>query len=104
MYNLNLRSTPTRDRLLNEIQLAFNVVSQFDLHTSVAIGGAAQCDSYSTRSIAFSTLTFLPATFVSALFGMSFFNYDPDLGWTVSGKIWVYFAIAGPVTVIAMAL
>ena len=104
MHSLKLRSTATRDRLLDEIQLAFNVVSQFDSHTSVAIGRAAQYDSYSMRSIAFLTLTFLPATFVSALFSMPFFKYEPDLGWTVSGKIWVYFAIAGPVTVIVMAL
>ncbi|KAM7210046.1 hypothetical protein V8F06_014568 [Rhypophila decipiens] len=104
MHSLNVRSAATRDRLLNEIQLAFNVASQCDSHVSVAISRAVQCDSYSMRSIAFLTLTFLPATFVSALFSMSFFNYDPDLGWTVSGEIWLYFAIAGPVTVIAITL
>jgi hypothetical protein len=104
MHSLALRSTATRDRLLNEIQLAFNVVSQFDSHASVAIGRATQYDSYSMRLIALLTLTFLPATFVSALFSMSFFNYDPDSGWIVSESIWLYFAIAGPLTGISLML
>lgn len=104
MHSLALRSTATRDRLLNEIQLAFNVVSQIDSHTSVTIGRAAQYDSYSMRSVAFLTLTFLPATFVSALFSMSFFTYDPGSGWIVSEKLWLYFAIAGPLTGISLML
>jgi len=104
MHSLTLRSAATLDRLKNEIQLSFNVVSQFDSRASVAISRAAQYDSYSMRSVAFLTMTFLPATFVSAVFSMSFFNYDPNLGWSVSGKIWVYFAIAGPVTAIAVGV
>ncbi|KAH8729984.1 hypothetical protein BGZ61DRAFT_447230 [Ilyonectria robusta] len=29
---------------------------------------------------------------------MSFFFYDADVGWTMSSKIWVYWAFAIPVT------
>ena len=103
MHSLKARSASNRDRLLNEIQLAYNVVSQYDSQTSVAIGRATQYDSFSMRTIAFLTLAFLPATFISALFSMSFFNFDPEGGgWSVSGKIWLYFVIAGPVTCITV--
>ncbi|KAK4444780.1 hypothetical protein QBC34DRAFT_451772 [Podospora aff. communis PSN243] len=92
MQSLNVRSTSNRDRLLNEVQLAFNVVR------------AAQYDSYSMRTIAFLTLAFLPATFISALFSMSFFDFDAEpASWSVSGKIWIYFAIAGPVTLLTIS-
>ncbi|KAM7209980.1 hypothetical protein V8F06_014637 [Rhypophila decipiens] len=104
MQGLKARSSSNRERLLNEIQLAFNVVSQYDSKTSVAIGRATQYDSYSMRTIAFLTLALLPATFISALFSMSFFNFDADNGWLVSGKIWIYFAIAGPVTMVTMSV
>jgi hypothetical protein len=102
LHSLKARSSSNRERLFNEIQLAYNVVSQYDSQTSVAIGRATQYDSFSMRTVAFLTLAFLPATFISALFSMSFFNFDQDTGWSVSGKIWLYFAIAGPVTLITI--
>jgi hypothetical protein len=92
-----------RERLLNEIQLAFNIVSQYDSNTSVVIGRATRYDSYSMRTIAFLTLAFLPATFISALSSMSFLDFDAENGWTVSSKIWLYFAIAGPVTLLIVS-
>ncbi|KAK1830702.1 hypothetical protein QBC39DRAFT_353043 [Podospora conica] len=104
MHSLKARSQSNRDRLINEIQLAFNVVSQYDSQTSVAIGRATQYDSYSMRTVTFLTLAFLPATFISALFSMSFFDLDDDMNWRVSGKIWMYFAIAGPVTLISLSV
>jgi hypothetical protein len=104
MHSLKALSHSNRDRLINEIQLAFNVVSQYDSQTSVAIGRATQYDSYSMRTVAFLTLAFLPATFISALFSMSFFDLDDDMNWRVSGKIWMYFAIAGPVTFISISI
>ncbi|KAK4448451.1 hypothetical protein QBC34DRAFT_407440 [Podospora aff. communis PSN243] len=103
MHSLKARSNSNRDRLLNEIQLAYNLVSQYDSQTSVAIGRATQYDSFSMRTIAFLTLAFLPATFISALFSMSFFDFDPDMGWSVSANIWIYFAIAVPVTAITVS-
>jgi hypothetical protein len=51
------------------------------------------------KTIAFLTLTFFPATFISAIFSMSFFNYDPERDeWTVSKEFWIYWVVAIPIT------
>lgn len=57
------------------------------------------------KTIAFLTLTFFPATFTSAIFSMSFFNYNPDSGkWKVSEQFWVYWVVAIPVSVVTALL
>ena len=65
--SLRSRSMSNKERLLNEIQLAFNTVAQYDSAISVAIGRAAQVDSAAIKTVAFLTLLFLPATFLSAI-------------------------------------
>lgn len=103
--SLRSRSISNKQRLLNEIQLAFNTVAQYDSRISVDIGHAAQNDSAAMKTIAFLTMTFFPATFISAIFSMSFFNYNPDTDeWSVSTKFWVYWAVAIPITAITASL
>lgn len=90
LSNLMHRSASNEARLRNEINLAFNVVNQQD--------------TKAVRIISIVTLTFLPATFVSTLFSMSFFNYDQERErWKMSGWIWVYFVIAVPLTALTIA-
>jgi hypothetical protein len=102
--SLRLRSVSNKERLLNEIQLASNMVAQHGTLLS-AIGAAVAKDSAAMRTIASVTLAFLPATFVSTIFSMSFFNYSPDSGsWTVSDKFWVYWVVAIPITIISVVL
>ncbi|KAI1105318.1 hypothetical protein F4804DRAFT_304522 [Jackrogersella minutella] len=97
--NLRHRAASNRKRLQNEIQLAYNTVSQYDSEVSVRIGRAAQTDSAAMKTVAFLTMTFLPATFLSAIFSMSFFNYSADIdSWNVSNKLWIYWAFAIPTT------
>ncbi|KAI1307453.1 hypothetical protein F5Y03DRAFT_352309 [Xylaria venustula] len=96
--SLSSRSVSNEKRMLNEIQLAFNTVAQHDASTSVKIGRATQMDSLTMKSIALVTLTFLPPTFVSAIFSMSFFDYSADSGWVLSDKFWVYWVFAIPTT------
>jgi Mg2+ and Co2+ transporter CorA len=99
------RASSTKDRLANEIQLSFNIISQQDSSISLQIGRIAQIDSASMKTIAFLTLTFLPATFVSAVFSMSFFNFSPESNiWAVSDKFWVYWVVAIPATVLTPLL
>lgn len=93
------RSISNEKRLQNEIQLAFNVVAQHDAGTTVEISRAARSDSATMKTLAFVTLTFLPPTFICALFSMSFFHYDDSSGWAVSRQIWIYWAIAVPTTI-----
>lgn len=96
--SLRHRSISNEKRMVNEIQLAFNTVAQHDASTSVKIGLATQSDSDTMKSIAFVTLTFLPPTFVSAIFSMSFFDFSADSGWAISDKFWLYWAFAVPTT------
>ncbi|KAI0427750.1 hypothetical protein F5Y09DRAFT_344327 [Xylaria sp. FL1042] len=100
--SLSSRSASNEKRMLNEIQLAFNTVAQHDASTSVKIGLATQSDSLTMKSIAFVTLTFLPPTFISAIFSMSFFDYSAGSGWVVSDKFWVYWVFAIPTTLLTV--
>ncbi|KAJ5156676.1 Mg2+ transporter protein CorA-like/Zinc transport protein ZntB [Penicillium capsulatum] len=91
------RSISNEKRLQNEIQLAFNNVAQQNAEVSVKIGHVALSDSAAMRTVAFVTLAFLPPTFISSIFSMSFFDYDANSGWSVSGKVWIYFVVAVPI-------
>ncbi|KAI0913102.1 hypothetical protein F4823DRAFT_559367 [Ustulina deusta] len=100
--SLSSRSASNEKRMLNEIQLAFNTVAQHDASMSVKISSATQSDSLTMKSIALVTLTFLPPTFVSAIFSMSFFNYSAESGWVLSDKFWVYWVFAIPTTLLTV--
>jgi Mg2+ and Co2+ transporter CorA len=90
-------------RIQNEIQLTFNIVGQYDTKVTVDISRAAGSASAIMKTLAFVTTTFLPPTFLCAVFSMSFFHYDSDTGWGVSSKLWIYWVCAIP-TIAASAL
>lgn len=105
IVSLRHRSASNKERLLNEIQLAYNTVAQYDAGVSVRVGQAAQLDSAAMKTVAFATLIFLPPTFISAVFSTSFFAYDPGSGaWLVSDMFWLYWAVAIPTTVVTSLL
>jgi len=59
------------------------------------------------RTIAVVTLAFLPATFVSTVFSMSFFSLSVDdqtsqKTWEVSDKFWIYWVITLPLTILTL--
>jgi Mg2+ and Co2+ transporter CorA len=91
LSNLSQRSASNEARLRNEINLAFNVVNQQD--------------TKAMRIISIVTLTFLPSTFVSTLFSMTFFRQPSDQQpWGVSPQLWIYFVISVPLTAVTLAL
>ncbi|KAK6347331.1 hypothetical protein TWF696_007400 [Orbilia brochopaga] len=97
IYAFRCRSEAMQSRHQNEISLAFNTVAQY--HSKVAVVDAA-----AMRVIAALTVVFLPATFVAAIFSMSFFNNDgSDGGWKLSSEFWIYWAFAVPLTVMTLA-
>ncbi|KAF2196854.1 hypothetical protein GQ43DRAFT_235184 [Delitschia confertaspora ATCC 74209] len=109
LRNLLLRSQSNKERMQNEIALAYNMIAQRDSQVMTGIGNAARLDSNAMRTIALVTMAFLPPTFISAVFSMSFFNYTPAQGskaalWSVSDKFWVYWAFAVPLTCLTMAI
>jgi drug/metabolite transporter (DMT)-like permease len=69
--------------------------------TTGKIAGETQKDSISIRRIALVTLFFLPATFLSALFSMPFFDYGV---FNEMSLVWVYFVAAVLLTSAVMIL
>lgn len=103
------RSIAVEDRLKNEINLAFHITSQHSNLISAQIAHAAQVDSRAMRTISILGLVFLPGTFISAVFSMSFFNFTPATvdqpgRWNVSGMFWLYWVVAIPVTALTVAV
>ncbi|KAF2169606.1 hypothetical protein M409DRAFT_52133 [Zasmidium cellare ATCC 36951] len=101
------RSIAVEDRLKNEINLAFHITSQHSNLISAKIAHAAQVDSRAMRTISILGLVFLPGTFISAIFSMSFFNFTPGnqeqaARWTVSERFWLYWVVAIPVTALTV--
>lgn len=84
MKSLKLRSESNQKRLENEVNLAFN--------------NLAHQDNTVMKSIALLTMVFFPATFLSSLFSTTFFTFGEN-GWEASPRLWIYWAIAAPVTI-----
>ncbi|KZM25137.1 metal ion transmembrane transporter [Ascochyta rabiei] len=106
-HNLLLRSQANKERLQNEIALAYNMIAQRDSQVMAGLGEAAKLDSGAMKTIAIVTMAFIPPTFLSAIFSMSFFSYNPELGgagWSVSSKFWVYWVCAIPLTSLTLAI
>jgi len=74
------------------------------LEESIRIAKATKEDSRTMRGIAWVTIAFLPATFVSSFFGMNFFNGTagsvPFDG--ASRNVWLFFVIAVPISGIVL--
>ncbi|RYO14844.1 hypothetical protein AA0111_g11863 [Alternaria arborescens] len=74
------------------------------LEESIRIAKETKRDSRTMRGIAWVTIAFLPATFVSSFFGMNFFNgiagnvpFDE-----ASRNVWLFFVVAVPVSAIVL--
>lgn len=98
------RSEASNARIQNEITLAFNVAAQGDSKIQVRIGHEAKREASAMKAIAVVTMAFLPATFVSTLFGMNFFSFQPGKAFTVSRQFWIYWAFSIPLTVATLSL
>jgi hypothetical protein len=104
-WNLRLRCVSYRERMRNEIQLVFNLVSQDDTRASVEIAKAAKADSQAMKATSFIALVFLPPTFISAVFSTTFFEYGADSNsWAVSDKMWIYWAFVIPTTFVSVLI
>ncbi|KAJ5099458.1 hypothetical protein N7532_006459 [Penicillium argentinense] len=101
--SLRHRSVANEKRVHNEIALSFNMGAQDNAAITVEISRATKEDSGTMKTLSLVTLTFLPPTFICAVFSMSFFNYA-DSGWRVSEKIWIYWAFAIPTTLVCVLI
>lgn len=83
-----------------------NLTSQRIASESTSIAHEARQDSAAMRTIAVLTMFFLPATFVSSLFGTNFFTLDTSApgkpALMVSELWWVYLIAALPLTLLTL--
>ncbi|RAK87269.1 hypothetical protein BO79DRAFT_229635 [Aspergillus costaricaensis CBS 115574] len=93
-HSLKIRSRSLSERLHNEINLGFNLVSQ-------RFGHDAKSDSAMMRTVAIVSMVYLPGTFVSGLFGTNFFDYENGKE-VMTSSFWIYWAITIPLTLITM--
>lgn len=109
LQGLLQRSEANNARIQNEITLAFNAAAQRDSKIQVRIGEEAKREASAMKGIAMVTMTFLPATFASTLFGMNFFSFGPSEGierssFIVSRHFWIYWAFTVPMTFVTFAM
>ncbi|KAI9885707.1 MAG: hypothetical protein M1823_002472 [Watsoniomyces obsoletus] len=103
LQNLRSRSEANAKRIQNEIALAYHSVAGRDSETMVHVGQATRRDSAAMRIVAVVSMAFLPAMFLSSLFSTSFFDFTPgndgrSENWSMSSKIWLYWALVVPLT------
>ncbi|KAL4953198.1 hypothetical protein BDW69DRAFT_184705 [Aspergillus filifer] len=98
-HSLKMRSQSLNDRHQNEINLAFNQVSQ-------GFGHAARSDSRMMTTVAVVSMVYLPGTFVSGMFGTNFFSFQADPGntWLTADEFWLYWAVTVPLTLATMGV
>ncbi|KAJ6258786.1 hypothetical protein Dda_6840 [Drechslerella dactyloides] len=91
LFSLKCRQEGMEGRHQNEVDSTSLAVAQYH-------SGTAMEDSRAMKVIAVLTVVFLPGTFVSAVFSMSFFEADAS-NISVSKSFWIYWAFAIPLTI-----
>jgi hypothetical protein len=95
-------------RMALQLNVLYNFIAQADNALNAQLAAAAGRDSTSMKILAFISALFLPGSFVAAIFSMSMFNWQYDGGAddsgnrVVSGRFWVYWIIAVPLTLITL--
>ncbi|KAI8634479.1 hypothetical protein F5Y19DRAFT_461836 [Xylariaceae sp. FL1651] len=95
------------ERLKNQREVMLSMLDQRESRLSLRIAAqqhrladASQRDSTSMKTLTFLGSLFLPGTFVSSVFSMSFFDFSKDLQYSASSSIWLYFVLMVPLTVV----
>ncbi|RPA88212.1 hypothetical protein BJ508DRAFT_4113 [Ascobolus immersus RN42] len=97
---LRNRSQTLYERLKNEINLTFNLVTQFDSSVSVEIGNSTRKDSNTMTFIGFLTLIFLPATTVATIYGTNTLPLDENNELIRPSKdFWMFWVITFALTI-----
>ncbi|TKA44296.1 hypothetical protein B0A54_05039 [Friedmanniomyces endolithicus] len=88
---------------------AFHIGGERDSAIAAQMAQSMKQDSAAMNAISVLGLVFLPGTFVSAIFSMSFFHYSASSPssaetWTVSANFWVYWATTIPLTMLTVLI
>ncbi|GAP87538.1 putative Mg2+ transporter -like Zinc transport protein [Rosellinia necatrix] len=95
----------TLERLHIQRQALYNIITQKESKLNLEMAAqqrrlahASKRDSTAMKTLSLLGAIFLPGTFLSSVFSMTFFNFNVPEGSEVSQELWVYFAITIPLT------
>ena len=92
-----------KERMALQLNVLYNFVAQLDNQTSAELAASTSRDSTSMKILAFISALFLPGNFVSAMFSMDMFDWKGSDGDALSsGKFWIYWAAAVPLTAVTL--
>ncbi|KAL4990927.1 hypothetical protein BDW68DRAFT_23322 [Aspergillus falconensis] len=100
-HNLKPRADGFKERVQNEIALAYNTVNAQQLGEARSLLQESRSDGkHISWMVGFLSIVFLPGTFVSGFFSMTFFDTETrGAWWHNTPNVWLYFAITIPLTV-----
>jgi len=95
--------TMVLDGMALSAQLSWSQIGYQDTQANLKIASDTRKDSSRMRSIAFLTMVFLPATFISSLFSTTFFDFRAeDIHGIISPYFWVYPVVTIAITALVM--
>ncbi|KAI0593954.1 hypothetical protein F4775DRAFT_575960 [Biscogniauxia sp. FL1348] len=97
----------TLERLHIQRQALYNIMTQRESKLNLEMAAqqrrlahASKRDSTAMKTLSLLGAVFLPGTFLSSIFSMTFFNFDVGDGKEVSSDLWIYFAVTVPLTLV----
>ncbi|KAK2006011.1 hypothetical protein LZ32DRAFT_115989 [Colletotrichum eremochloae] len=103
VVNLKLRAGAFVDRLDNEIALELHINNLDQLEKVEELLKENRRDGKEvTKFVGYASILFLPGTFLSGFFSMTFFAFDSG-SWPNAKDCWIWFALAIPITAIGWA-
>ncbi|KAM7214527.1 putative Mg2+ transporter-like zinc transport protein [Rhypophila decipiens] len=101
----------TLERLNIQREVMNSIISQRESRLSLAIAAQQRRiahttgrDSTSMKTLTILGVMFLPGAFLSSVFGMSFFDFSDDIYHSVSPRLYIFFVIVVPLTIIIIAV
>lgn len=106
-------------RIKAQIAVIFSLMAQEDNNLNARMAVASTRDSSSMKALAVITAVFLPGEFISALFGMSMFNWQKGTAGdaaasrdaapglpspTIMPSFWIYWAFTVPLTLLILSV
>ncbi|KAK4214941.1 hypothetical protein QBC37DRAFT_481888 [Rhypophila decipiens] len=98
----NIRLHNLRERGKNQSTVVSSLMTRADTQASISLAKSAKKDSSSMKVIAVMTMTFLPATFLAALFAVPSLKWDAET--VMQDNFWVFWAFALPATALTFGL
>ncbi|KAI1156598.1 hypothetical protein F4825DRAFT_403341 [Nemania diffusa] len=111
LESLDIYANVSLERLKGQREVMLSILDQRESRLSLRIAAqqhrladASKRDSTSMKTLTFFGSLFLPGTFISSLFSMSFFDFRQDLKNSTSRNLWLYFVLMVPLTIFFVSI